>query len=311
MFYQLTPAYREISLDHYDPACLTAGVIPVSDLADVCARFGFSRRAMEECLSEKDRYRNSVDIYDDYTFCVATLVDAADPVTHTDKVAFFFKRNLLLMVSLLDEDGSSTRLFAQATHRYKPEAVTFEKIVSAVLESFIECDGDALAKMEFEINGMEEEIASGRIDRAFNVEVFERRKKLLILRNYYEQLIDMGEELQENENDVFEGSTLRYIAMFTGKAERLSASVQLMRDTLAQLREAHQAALDYSLNRVIKMLTVLATVYLPPTLLAGWYGMNFRHMPELDWRFGYPMVIGLSLVFVVASLIYFKRKKML
>ena len=154
---------------------------------------------IEECVSERDRYRNSVDVFDEYTFSVVTIVDATDPLCHSDKVAFFFKRNLFLMISLLDEDGSATRLFMNAIKRYKPETATMEKVVSAVFESFIDVDGEALAKMEFEINAMEEEIATGKIDREFNTEVFLRRKKLLILRNYYEQLIDIGEELQENE----------------------------------------------------------------------------------------------------------------
>jgi len=311
MFYQLVPEYREIGLDEYDPQRLTVGVVGVDALEELRQRFGFSQRAILECLSERDRYRNSVDVFDDYTFCVMTVVDASDPLTHTDKVAFFFKRNLFLMVSLLDVDGSTEQLFLNAAKRYRAEVATMEKVVSAVFESFIDRDGEVLASMEFDINAMEEEIATGKIEREFYSEVFTRRKKLLILRNYYEQMIDIGEELQENENDIFEGESLRYIAMFTGRVERFSASVQLLRDTLTQLREAYQAAMDYQLNRVIKMLTVLATVYLPPTLIAGWYGMNFRHMPELDWRFGYPLVIVLSLLLVMVSMIYFKRKKML
>ena len=72
--------------------------------------------------------------------------------------------------------------------------------------------------------------------------------------------------------------------MFTGKVERFSASVQLLRDSLTQLREAYQAALDYNLNRVIKLLTVLATIYLPPTLIAGWYGMKREHIHKLLLR---------------------------
>lgn len=311
MLFELTPEYREITLNERDPQRLTVGVLSLAELEDARARLGFSHAAIQECVQENGRYRNSVDVYDEYTFCVVTIVDAAHPLAPGDKVAFFFLRNLFLMVSLLDEDGSSERAFLQAARRYKPDAATMEKVVAAVLEGFIITDGTALAKMEFEINAMEEEIASGRVRRAFYAEVFKRRKELLILRNYYEQLIDMGEELQENENDIFSDGALRYITLFTGKAERLSRDVQLMRDTLTQLREAYQAALDYNLNSVIKMLTVLATVYLPPTLIAGWYGMNFKHMPELDWWFGYPLVIVLSVVFVVASLMYFKRKKML
>ena len=311
MLYQLTPTYREIALEDYTPEQLTVGVISIDELEETRVRFGISHRVIEECLSERDRYRNSVDVFEDYTFCVVTIVDAADPLEHHDKVAFFFRRNLFLMVTLIDEDQSAKRTFMQAVSRYKPDAATLEKVVSAVLEGFIEADGDALATMEFDINTMEEEIANGKIARALNTEVFQRRKQLLILRNYYEQLIDMGEELQENENDIFEDDAMRYIAIFTSKAGRLSGSVQVLRDTLAQLREAYQAALDYNLNSVIKMLTVLATIYLPPTLVAGWYGMNFKHMPELEWAFSYPIVIGLSVLFVIGSLIYFKKKKLL
>lgn len=311
MLYELTPLYREITLLQRDPARLTVGVLTAEELEAAREVLGFSHTVIRDCMEEKGNYRNSVDVYDTYTFCVVTIVDAAHPLEAADRVAFYFQRNLFLMISLTDVDGSSERAFMQAAQRYKPDAATMEKVVAAVLESFITTDGDALAKMEFEISGMEEEIASGRAHRAFNAEVFRRRKELLVLRNYYEQLIDMGEELQENENDIFADGALRYITLFTGRAERLSRDVQLMRDALTQLREAYQAALDYNLNSVIKMLTVLATVYLPPTLIAGWYGMNFKHMPELDWWFGYPLVIALSVIFVVASLLYFKRKKML
>ena len=310
MLCQLMPVFREIPLDRVDPECLTAGALGEDALDSLRERFGFSQRCVDECRAESDRYRNSIDVYEDYTFCVVTLVNAADALAPADKVAFFFRRNLFLMVSIVDLDGSAERIFNQAIRRYKPESATLEKIVSAVLEGFVDGDGDALAKMEFEISAMEEELAAGKLERAFIADIYELRRQLLKLRTYYEQLIDIGEELQENENDVFSDDAMRYIAMFTGRATRLSTSVQQMRDSLAQLREAYQAAMDYSLNRVIKILTVLATVYLPPTLIAGWYGMNFKHMPELDWAWGYPLVIGLSLAIVVGSLIYFRRKRM-
>lgn len=311
MLCELWPQTREISLNELNEERLTVGVIGVDQLEEARQRFGFSHRAIAECLSESDRYRNSVDVYDDFTFCVVTVVDANDPLAPGDKVAFFFKRNLFLMVSLLDPDGSTTRLFMEAARRYKPEAVTLEKVIAAVLESFVTRDGDALAQMAFDLSAMEEEIAAGHTNRAFNAEVFERRKRLLVLRNYYEQLIDMGEELQENENDLFPDDAVRYLAMFTGRVTRLSASVQLLRDSLNQLREAYQAMLDYNLNSVIRVLTVLATIFLPLTLIVGWYGMNFVHMPELEWEYGYPLVIAGSVLVVLVGLLYFKRKKML
>jgi magnesium transporter len=311
MLFEIVPEYREVSLAACDDTRLTVGVLDVSQLEEARTRFGFSAGVIEQCLSERERYRNSVDVFDTYTFCVVTVVDAANPTVNEDKVAFFFKRNLFLMVTLADADGSAERIFMAAANRYWPEAATMEKVVAAVLEGFIERDGEALAKMAFDVNAMEKDVVEGKTDRHFNTEVFERRRQLLHLGTYYEQLIDIGEELLENENDIFPSDALHYIAMFAGRVTRLSANVQLLRDSLTQVREAYQAALDYSMNRVIRTLTVLATIYMPPTLIAGWYGMNFRHMPELDWHLGYPLVIGLSVLVVLASLWYFKRKKLM
>lgn len=311
MLLELAPEIREIAPEEWNPERLTAGALQMDALDMLRERFGLRQSAMEECLSDRERYRTSIDVYDDSTFCVVTLVDAANPLGPADKVAFFFKRNLFLMVTLIDADGSTERLFHKAVCRYRPEAVTLEKIIAAMLESLIDSDGEALANREFAVNALEMEIAQGNRERALNAEVFEQRRQLLRLRTFYEQLIDIGEELQENENDVFDGDTMRSLAMFTGKAVRLSANVQQLRDSLTQLREAYQALLDYDLNRGIRLLTVLATICLPPTLIAGWYGMNFRHMPELGWVWGYPLVIALSVLVVVIGLWYFRRKKML
>ena len=71
------------------------------------------------------------------------------------------------------------------------------------------------------------------------------------------------------------------------------------------------AALDYNANRIMKVFTVVTTVFLPLTLIVGWYGMNFQHMPELSSRFGYPAVIVLSILVVVLSLLFFKKKRLL
>lgn len=59
------------------------------------------------------------------------------------------------------------------------------------------------------------------------------------------------------------------------------------------------------------LLTIVTTVFLPLTLIAGWYGMNFRYMPELEWRWGYPVVIAVSIIIVVGSLLFFHKKKWL
>lgn len=310
MLYQLVPELTEVALGRVDPEILTAGVVGMEELPEVAERFCFADTTVAECLSDEDRYRSSIDAYEDYTFGVVTIVEASNALNHSDRVAFYFKRNLFLMVSLRDEDGSTNEVFQQALRRYKPDGVTLEKVIYAMLEGVIGHDMPALAKLEFEIAGMEEEVVKGETDGDFNARIYEKKKELLLLRNYYEQLIDVGEELQENENDIFASDDLRYFALFQNRVERLSNNVQLMRDSLNQLRESYQSTLDYSLNNTMKVLSVVAAIFLPLTLIVGWYGMNFADMPELEWRYGYPVVIGVCVLLVSGMLLFFKKKKL-
>ena len=73
--------------------------------------------------------------------------------------------------------------------------------------------------------------------------------------------------------------------------------------------ELYQSKQDARQNKIMGILTIVTTFFLPLTLITGWYGMNFAYMPELKWRYGYPVVILVALVIAVVEFIYFKRKK--
>jgi magnesium transporter len=75
--------------------------------------------------------------------------------------------------------------------------------------------------------------------------------------------------------------------------------------------DIYLSSVSYKLNEIMKVLTIIATIFIPLTFLSGWYGMNFKDMPELAWRWGYPMVICIALAVVTTMLIYFRRKKWL
>ena len=76
-----------------------------------------------------------------------------------------------------------------------------------------------------------------------------------------------------------------------------------------QVRDLYNAQLEVHQNRIMTLLTVVTTIFMPLTLLVGWYGMNFHYMPELSWRISYPIVFVVSIVIVIACLIFFKKKK--
>jgi magnesium transporter len=85
-------------------------------------------------------------------------------------------------------------------------------------------------------------------------------------------------------------------------------SVENFRDVLASLQDLYMSALSQRTNEVIRVLTIISTIFVPLTFLAGVYGMNFRHFPELAWRYGYAAFWAVSIV-VVALLLAFLRRR--
>lgn len=155
---------------------------------------------------------------------------------------------------------------------------------------------------------MEEQILSGELNQ-FNPRMNALRKEIIRWLRYYTQLEDMICELQENENGYFDDGKLRLFHMVEKRVGRLNSEAQALREYSIQLRELFQAEIDIRQNRIMKILTIVTTVFLPLSLVVGWYGMNFINMPELTWKYGYPAIIVISVLIVALCLWIMKKKK--
>ena len=164
-----------------------------------------------------------------------------------------------------------------------------------------------LVLVENSVN-MEENVADGKTE-GFQNEIGPIRRELLTLRGYYDELMDMGKDLEENENGFFARKQLKYFGTIADRADRLMGRTAYLLEYAQQVRDAYQTQADAVQNKNMQFLTVVSTIFFPLTLITGWYGMNFQNMPEL--RQGYPGVILLSLVVVAGCILFFKKKHML
>lgn len=211
-------------------------------------------------------------------------------------------------VVLVDDSGYVLEMLNKLSQTKRWRLPGLERFLYDLLEMTIGDDLTLLEKSEHQLNLIEEAILRDEV-KTYPKEMNDIRGDLLDLRVHYEQLIDLGQELEENENGFFKEENLRYFHMFTERVVRLRDIVNGQREYVMQLRDLMQSQLDVRQNRIMTVLTVVTSIFLPLTLIAGWYGMNFRYMPELEWRYSYPVVIAISIVIVVVCLIWFKRKK--
>jgi len=113
--------------------------------------------------------------------------------------------------------------------------------------------------------------------------------------------------LEADENSLLTPGNKFFFGLFFGRAERLSGSVKAMIDMTVHLRESLEAVTNYNMNHDIKILTVITSMFLPLTLIVGWYGINFKYMPELNWPLAYPALFIISVVLVAVILIFSKE----
>lgn len=309
MLYQFTDRMDEIQIQDISDDILTTGLITLKEFEENAERFGVSEVCVASCEQKNTNIRGRLDAYDDYSFGIITFLDTLDIEGDEDRIGVLLKRNLFLLIDIVDADKSTEKMFDVAIHKYRADTVTVGRLVFGLFEKIMQGDLGVLESVEDRIERMEEEIVRGTADKTFNTRIFRMRKDMLLLRNYYEQIITVGKDLEQDDNELYGESDLRYFNMVTDKATRLYNNVQMLRDSLVQLREAHQASMDTKLNQTMQLFTVVTTIFLPLTLIAGWYGMNFAFMPELNWRYGYLGVIAFSVAVVVGCIWYFKKKK--
>ena len=212
-------------------------------------------------------------------------------------------------VVFIDDTGKVERMIDEIRRTKRWRQPSLERFLYDFLEQIVDNDLALMERYESELNRIEDEVISG--GKGDMVRVNEIRSDMRVLLVHYEQIIDMTQELEENENGFFSEENLRYIHLFMNLLARRRDFAVSLRDYTMQVRDLHNAQLEVSQNRIMTLLTVVTTIFMPLTLIAGWYGMNFRYMPELEWRFGYPLVIAVSVAVVVFCLILFKKKKWL
>ncbi len=226
-----------------------------------------------------------------------------------DDYCFAFALNQKGIV-FVDDSGYVKNAVDAIIRTKKWNAPCLERFIYDFLDHIVKDDLRVMEKFEKELDEMETKIQNDEKDISLN-EANYVRAAIHYLLVHYEQLMDLSQELDENENGFFDENNLKYFHSYMSRLDRLYNNAASLRDYSIQIRDFHRESIAVKQNNIMTLLTVVTSVFMPLTLITGWYGMNFRYMPELNQQIAYPMVFVVCIIIVVISLLYFKRKKWL
>lgn len=160
------------------------------------------------------------------------------------------------------------------------------------------------------IEEIEEEILETPRPRVME-RLHDQKRNIIYLRKQIWPLRELVNAMTREENPLIRSSTTLFLRDVHDHTIQVIDTIESYRDLLAGLLDLYLTMISNRMNEVMKVLTIIATIFIPITFIAGVYGMNFRNMPELEWSWGYTMVWGVMVAMVIVMLMYFRRKKWL
>ena len=167
-----------------------------------------------------------------------------------------------------------------------------------------------LEKMGEQIESMEEELIAKPSDKTVRM-IHELKRELIFLRKSVWPLRELISSLEKTGSSLITDSTEPYLRDVYDHTIQVIDTVESFRDMVSGMLDIYLSSISNRMNAVMKVLTIIATIFIPLTFIAGIYGMNFKYMPELGWKWAYPAVWLIMAIVTVVMLIYFKRKKWL
>ena len=276
-------------------------------LKEIGEKFKIHPLVLEDILNTDTRPK--IEITDDYLFIVMKLFiyNVEHKIFESEQVSFILGRSFIFSFV---EKGDE--IFNPVRDRISSQLGKIRKrgsdyLLYALMDIVIDYYFLALEKIEERIELLDDEVISDP-DKSQAEKIYNLKNLLLMLRRSVMPMREIVNQLIKDEGDLLEESIEPYLRDLYDHVIHINETLEVQREIATGLMETYLSMMSNKMNEVMKVLTVIATIFIPLTFIVGIYGMNFHYMPELEWPWAYFAVWGVMIAVVAAMIFYFRKK---
>ena len=287
------------------------GIHDTRVLEQLGAVFGLHPLILEDILNTDQRPK--MEDLGDYIFIVlkrfCNICDQNNDIT-SEQISVILGPNYVISLQEKEEDILNPIRDRIRTGKGRIRKAGADYLAYSIIDIILDSYFSILETLGEEIDLEEEALLSNPAGRTLQA-IQHLKRDMIFLRKSVWPLRETISALERSESPLIQESTGIYLKDIYDHAIQVLDTVETYRDMLSGMIDIYLSSLSNRMNQVMKVLTVIATIFMPMTFLAGVYGMNFKHFPELEWRWSYPLFWTVNLAIAVVMLILFKRKKWL
>ncbi len=291
---------NKVAIKGTEEAEATFALLPIESLPDVIEEFQIDVENIDEVVKWS---LSNVDHHNNFDILHIDLVKLQHLVTKRHKIIAYKTDSKLYFFA----DESIIKELEVFFQEERHPRYNLDKLLFLLFKKIGSDYSEMLNTLEEKLTKMEEDMLQFK-ELNYLKSLMLIRHSLIDFNKYIDITHDLIEDMLLDENSLISDEGSVEFSAVMRKFERLASRVLVLKDLISQVRGTYQAQEDLKLNQIMKIFTVITSIFLPLTVITSWYGMNLK-MPEFQLEYGYPLVISGILVVVLSTIALFKKKK--
>jgi len=285
-----------------------SGLHQTEILEKIGKQFGVHPLVLEDIVHTTQRPKT--EDFESYLFVVLKRIDYNDKIKeiNVEQLSMIIGSNFV--ISFQETEGNVFNPVRQRIRngKGKTRKLGSDYLAYSLIDAVVDNYFIILEKLGGEIEEIEEELIQNPKPEILNA-VHRLKRQLIFLRKSVWPLREVISNLQRGESKLIKKTTGIYLRDVYDHTIQVIDTVETFRDMTSGMLDVYLSSVSNKMNEVMKVLTIIATIFIPMTFVAGMYGMNFEFMPELKWEWSYPLVWLTVIIIAGSMLLYFRRKK--